>query len=304
MEAILEQLNHSFQNLSLKIGEWVNQIILNLPNFVLALLVGAAGYYLSKFIRKIAVKSTAKITNNKTILNLVSNLSAVLFTIIILFLILSIFNLGGTINKILATAGVLGLAVGLALQDPMNNLFSGVFMSVRELYKIGDLVETNGYFGTIQNIDLRATILKLPTGQEVMIPNKEVVQNPLTNFSISGERRVDISCGISYGDDLNKVEKIVLEAFQGLSGIKKEKPIDIVFTEFGDSSINFKARFWVQSGNQTDYLHFQSNAIKAIKNAFDQNDIMIPFPIRTLDFGIKGGVALSKQISLNSQATK
>ena len=155
-----------------KLQEWIDSIILNLPNLAIAVVVAFLAYFLSKYIRKIAVKSTSKFTANKTILNLVSNLSSVLFTILIVFLILSIFDLGGTINKILATAGVLGLAVGLALQDPMNNLFSGVFMSVRELYKIGDLVETNDHFGTIENIDLRATKIRLPTGQEVNIPNK------------------------------------------------------------------------------------------------------------------------------------
>jgi len=302
MDTFSTQLSASYNNLVDKLTDWLNLIILQVPNIIIAGVVATLAYFFSKYIRKIAVKGAKKITSNKTVLNLVANLTTVIFGVIVLFLILSILNLGESINKILATAGVLGLAVGLALQDPMNNLFSGVFMSVRELYKIGDLVETNGYFGQIINIDLRATKLMIPTGQEVVIPNKDVIQNPLKNYSASGIRRIDLACGVSYGDDLDKVESLVIHAIKQMKHVLDEKPVDIVFDEFGGSSINFKVRFWIESTAQRDYLIEQSNAIKAIKKVFDKNDIMIPYPIRTLDFGIKGGVPMSKMLKLKNNA--
>jgi small conductance mechanosensitive channel len=304
MNSFSEQLSESYTNLVEKLSGWLNEFILQLPNIFIAIVVASLAYFFSKYFRKAAVKTTAKFTSNRTVLNLISNLSAVIFGLIVLFIVLSVLNLGDTINKILATAGVLGLAIGLALQDPMNNLFSGVFMSVRELYKIGDLVETNDHFGVITDIDLRATKLRVPTGQIVIIPNKDVIQNPLKNYSTTGERRVDVSCGISYGDDLEKVEKLVLDTISSLPSILNDKPIDMVFNEFGDSSINFLARFWVDGTTQRDYLIAQSAAIKAIKKAFDDNDIMIPYPIRTLDFGIKGGVPMSEMLHIESSSKK
>ena len=222
-----------------------------------------------------------------------------IFGIFTLFLILSVLNLEGTINKILATAGVLGLAVGLALQNPMNNLFSGVFMSVRKLYRIGDLVETNGYFGTIQDIDLKATKLRLPTGQIIVIPNKDVLEKPITNYTVSGERRIDLPCGVSYGDHLEKVKEIAINAIQQMDGLLQEKPVDLIYTDFGDSSVNFTLRFWIDTMGQKDYLAMRSMAIKALKKAFDENDVMIPFPIRTIDFGIRGGLSIQDVISSN-----
>lgn len=301
MEEMSEEFTSSYDKLLEKLMGWMDTIILQLPNLVIAIIFGVMAYFLSKYIRRIAVKASAKLTTNKTILNLVSNITAVVFGMLVLFTILSIFELGGTINKLLATAGVLGLAVGLALQDPMNNLFSGVFMSVRELYKIGDLVETNGYFGIIRNIDLRATTILMPTGQEVVIPNKDVIQNPLKNFTVTGQRRVDVSCGVSYGEDLEKVENIAKEAIKNNLEYLKSKPIDVLFSEFGDSSINFTLRYWVNIVGQRDFLMEQSNAIKAIKKAFDAEDIMIPFPITTLDFGIKGGVPLNNMLQTNDR---
>jgi small conductance mechanosensitive channel len=228
-------------------------------------------------------------------------LSAVIFSLFILFIILGIFNLGGTINKILATAGVLGLAIGLALQDPMNNLFSGVFMSVRKLYKIGDMVETNGYFGTIIDIDLRATKLFLPSGQHVVIPNKDVIQNPLINYSTSGARRVEIECGVGYGDRLKDIESVVIGAIAKLHNLNAEKEVDFFFTEFGGSSINFKVRFWLNDTDQKSFLKDQSKGIIAIKEAFDDSGINIPFPITTLDFGNIENLDLQETLARNSE---
>ncbi len=296
METINEQINSSYGNLVDKMTDWLNEAILQLPNLLIALAVAVAGFFISKYVSTIAKKTANRFTNNKTVLNLISNLSAALFGVFVLFTVLSILNLGETINKILATAGVLGLAVGLALQDPMNNLFSGVFMSVRDLYQIGDLVETNGYFGTIKNIDLRVTKLKLPTGQDVIIPNKDVIQNPLKNYTASGERRIDLECGVSYGDDLEKVRRIAEKAISAMHSRLESKPVDLVYTSFGDSSINFTLRFWITTNGQRDFLIERSKAIVRLKKAFDQEDIMIPFPIRTLDFGIRGGDSLKTMI--------
>lgn len=301
MQTFSEQLSQSYSNLIEKGTEWLNIAILQIPNFLLAIVVCTIAYLASGYVKKLAVRGFSRFTSNKTVLELTGSLATALLGVLTLFIALGILNLGETINKILATAGVLGLAVGLALQEPMNNLFSGVFMSVRDLFNIGDLVETNGYFGTITKIDLRATTLKLPSGQLVTIPNKDVIQTPLTNYTESQKRRVDLSCGISYGEDLDFVERVAIDAMDEVEEILTNEPIDVIYEEFGGSSINFKLRFWMDVCGQRDYLLMKSNAIKALKAAFDEHDIMIPFPIRTLDFGIKGGVPMEEMIPQQEQ---
>lgn len=292
MDNFGQQLSDAFAKLTEKLEGWVDAIVLNIPNLIIAVIVAVIAMFLSKYISRLSRRASRKLTTNKTVLNLIANLSTALFSLFVIFIILGILNLDSTINKILATAGVLGLAVGLALQDPMNNLFSGVFMSVRELYNIGDLVETNGHFGTITQIDLRATKLRIPSGEEVVIPNKDVIQNPLKNYSSSQERRVTIECGVSYGDDLDHVKQVAIEAAKSLNNINLDKPIDFMYTEFGNSSINFHLRYWLKNPTQKDFLLEKSDGIVALKKAFDKHDIAIPFPIRTLDFGVKGGINL------------
>jgi len=275
----------TYDKLVNKIEAWYEILILQLPNVTISLVIVILAYLFSGYIKRLIYRFTFKTTSNITIANLAAKMSSFLVGLFTLLMVLTVMDLGDTINKILATAGVLGLAVGLALQDPMNNLFSGIMISVREMYKIGDLVESNGYTGTIMGIDLRVTKLKLPTGELVVIPNKEVVQKPLKNFTHSGERRIDIECGVSYSDDLILVEKVALAAIRSLTQIDQNKPIEFIYTDFGASSINFKVRFWIDASIMIDYLNQKSEGIKKIKEAFDQNNISIPFPITTLNLG-------------------
>jgi small conductance mechanosensitive channel len=208
-----------------------------------------------------------------------------------------VLNLSTAVTSILGAAGILGLAIGFAAQDTVSNLISGVMISVRRPLKEGDLVETNDTFGVVDQVNLRATVVRTPTGQIVFVPNKDVFQNRLTNYSRSGQRRVDLSCGVSYGDDLEKAKRVALEAIGGLEKRVKGRDVELFYNGFGDSSINFTLRFWIDfARSQADFLAAQSDAIMALKRAFDENDITIPFPIRTLDFGALGGVTLSEEL--------
>lgn len=292
---MFEQFRESLSKLIQKMQSWLDSIVLALPNLVLAALVLVLSVFLARYLKKAAQKGLSKATHNKTVTGLLSNIIVAVFMLISLFVILNILNLSDALTALLGTAGVAGLAVGLALQDPLVNLFSGVLMSVRDYYSVGDLVETNNYFGKILKINLRSTVILSPQGQEVIIPNKEVLQNPLVNFSHNGKRRIDISCGVAYGDDLEKAKAVAIKAIENCEiDINESKPIEFFYTSFGGSSIDFKIRFWKNITAQKDYLEAQSIAIMALKKAFDENNITIPFPITTLDFGVVGGLGLKE----------
>lgn len=158
---------------------------------------------------------------------------------------------------------------------------------------LGQLVESNGYLGVVSDIRLRVTILRLFTGQTVRIPNREVLTNAIVNYTETGERRVDIAVGVSYGSDLDEVKRVTIEAIEPLDCRREERPVELFYEAFGDSSINFQLRFWMDVTRQPDFLAARSDAIMAIKRAYDRAGITIPFPIRTLDFGIKGGQTIT-----------
>lgn len=291
-------LELDFEPLFEELQSWWELLLRNLPNILLALLVILIGYVITSIAKRYFNKISRRLITDTTVAGLLSSVLTALLILAFLFLTLSVLNLTGIVTSLLAGAGVVGLALGLAFQDPILNLFSGILLSVRNLFREGDLIEVRGYFGKVMEVTLRHTTLQTLQGQEVMIPNKIVAQEPITNFNKLGMRRVDLSCGVSYGDDLEKVRKLTIDAIQSKVAYEKSKPVQLFFNEFGDSSINYTLRFWLAQGKsgQADFLEAQSDAIMAIKKTYDDNDIMIPFPIRTLDFGIKGGEKLSEMM--------
>ena len=295
MESFMDQLSAAFDNLAEKLNGWLNALITAIPNIVLALVVMVAAYFLSRLVKRYVEKVARRMSKNPTVTHLLTNLATFAFFLLTLFLVLGILNLEKPLNSLLAGAGVVGLAVGLALQEPLTNIFSGILLSVRDMYNVGDLITTNDYFGTIKEITLRTTILKQPTGEEVTIPNKLVLQNPLVNYTATPERMVVVECGISYGDDLEKVREIATSAITDHIEFDQQRGVQLFFTGFGSSSINFILRFWLAQSAQAVFLQARSEAIIALKKAFDASGITIPFPIRTLDFGIKGGEKLAEQ---------
>ena len=284
-----------------KLTNWLDTAIEMLPNFALALLVLIIFYAIGKLIKKSVRQLLKNVTSNRTIVNLLESILGFIIVAIGVFIALSILQLDGAVTSLLAGAGVIGLALGFAFQDIASNFISGIILSIRHPFGIGDIIQSNDYFGTVEKLNLRNTIIKLPQGQIVYIPNKMIFENPLENFTKTGERRIDLACGISYGEDLEKVQKIVTEAISSLDKINKQRDVQFLFNEFGDSSINFEVRYWISYNRQFDYFSAQSEGIIALKKAFDKNDIMIPFPIRTLDFGIKGGEKLNTMLKLGNK---
>ena len=291
---MIETINEALGNLKDKLLEWINEFVLILPELLIAIVIVIVGWFVAKYVFSLLHRGIMRASGSNNVADLVASIARVIVIWLALFLALGVIGLSSVVAGAFAGAGIVGLAVGFALQDPLANLFSGVLMSVKELYAQGDLVETNDYMGVIQGITLRTTLIRTLTGQEVAIPNKDVLQKPLTNYTRTHLRRVDLPVGISYGDDLERAAGIARRAVEGAVEVVDGREVEVFWTEFGSSSINGTVRFWLSDTGQKDFLDRRSRAIVAIKAAFDEHDVMIPFPIRTLDFGIRGGEKLSE----------
>jgi small conductance mechanosensitive channel len=148
---------------------------------------------------------------------------------------------------------------------------------------LGNWVETTGYAGEVIDIALNYLILKEADNNIVIIPNRTIMENPIKNYSLTTKMRVTVECGVGYESDLEKVEyitkSVVADSFEQ---IEDAENVEFYFTEFGGSSINFLCRFWIDAENALEKLKAKSKAIKEIRKAFAEEDINIPFPIRTL----------------------
>lgn len=282
-----------------KLENWYSILIEMLPNIVVAISVAIIVVYLAKAVKILIQKYLFKRWQNEELKTIFSKVIQFVIIVVGFLFALSIVNLDKTVTSILAGVGVVGIALGFAFQDIAANFMSGLFMAANKPFKIGDIIKVNEITGKIQEIKLRTTSIKTFQGNDVIIPNTELFQNAVTNYTYTKERRIDLSVGVSYNDDLELAKQTAIEAVKQVNGIKLENGIDVLFMEFGDSSINFEVRFWIPNGKTKSWLQAQSDAIQEIKKAYDREGISIPFPIRTLD--LSGNEGVLRSLTANQQ---
>ncbi|QDO93598.1 mechanosensitive ion channel family protein [Formosa sediminum] len=279
------KLKEAWSNMLGKLDAWLNDIVGAIPNFILAIVVFTVVLYISKYIDKLVSKILIRSKLQASMRHLISKLVSAVIVLFGLFLVLGILNLGTVLKTALAGAGVVGLAIGLALQGALANFYSGVVLSYVHFVKFGDWVESNGYEGEIVDIDLRSVTLKQVDNNLVYLPNKMVVEAPIKNYSTTSQSRVILNCGVHYDSDLKFVKDLVITTiYNEFEAVTSKQDVLFMYKEFADSSINFETRFWIESTSALEVAKAKSEAIIAIKAVFDANDINIPFPIRTLDF--------------------
>jgi small conductance mechanosensitive channel len=283
-----DTLNKAFNQLIDKLESWFTAIVENIPNLLLAIIVMAGSYFVAKYVSKIVNKLIEKRVSQKSISNMISRLSAIIVVGVGLFLALGILNLSKMLTSLLAGAGVAGLAIGLALQGTLSNTFAGIMLSFRKKIQIGNWVETNGYSGKVIDINLKDFTLREADNNTVVIPNKMILENPLKNYSLTTKMRVFLNCGVSYDSDLEEVERLTKETIANkFDQINDPEEVEFYYTEFGDSSINYLCRFWIDAESMLEKLKAKTKAIIEIKKAYDKAGISIPFPMRTLEFNTK-----------------
>lgn len=284
-----ETFGRSYELIQSTLVEWFEAGMKNLPNFVVAVLVLIFAFVVGKIVRNTLRKVLVRTKLPDPIARIVAGVANLGIVCVGLFIALSVMDLNKTVTSILAGAGVVGLALSFAFQDLASNFISGLFITLQRPLRVGDLVLTNGYKGHVDSIGLRSVTIRDLDGQHIIIPSKDIFQNALTNYSLDARRRVEFSVGVSYASNLQAVEDLIRATLEKLPDRMPDTAIQTDWDEFGDSSINIVTKFWVSSSEQSVYNRSKSSAMKAVKRAFDAHDITIPFPIRTLDFGIKGG---------------
>lgn len=282
--------------LARKLAGWSRAFILALPNFLLGVGTVVVFWLLARAVRSLVQRLLRRVSHSDQVTYLLSQMVYVAVLTAGTFMALGILGLQKTVASLLAGAGIVGLALGFAFQDIAANLMAGIYLSVRRPFRRGHLIKAQDYLGIVQEVNLRWTEVLTQQGQLVLIPNKQVFENPIMNYSIRGSRRVDLTLGVSYGDDLEKARQVAMETVAALPGRLPDRPVEMFYEEFAESSIDFTLRFWIPFQTQKDYLAARSEAIIAIKKAFDAAGIQIPFPTRTLDFAVRGGETLAQAL--------
>ena len=300
----MPKVEDAYELLSGKLESWMKGAITILPNIVVAFLIAIAFGVAAKVIGNLVGAVMRKTFESRQIASLLTSIIKALILLAGIFIALDFVGLKGTVTSLLAGAGIVGLAIGFAFQDMTENFIAGVAMGIRKPFEIGDVVKAEGVFGIVQGINLRNTLVETFYGQQEVIPNKILFRNILTNYSALGHRRVEVPVGISYADDIEKAARLITDAMNQKAYVIKQDETAVYAASFGDSSINLLLWFWIQYPGEPGFMQVRHDAVCTVKRVLDENDILIPFPIRTLDFNAKGGEKLNTMISERSANSK
>ena len=184
----------------------------------------------------------------------------------------------------LATLGLGSVAIGFAFKDTFENFLAGILILLREPFQIGDFVEADGIEGRIERITIRDSRIRQTDGQLVVVPNHVLFQEPVTVRTDRDVRRVSITAGIAYGEDVDEARRVIHDAVAAIDSVRDDvADVQVFAQEFADSSINFEVAWWTGS-TPLDVRRSRDQVVAAIKRALDEAGIEIPFPYRTLTF--------------------
>lgn len=239
----------------------------------LALVILVVGFWLSSKIKNIIRKRMVKRNLDPSIREFTLPIISILLKIMV---ILSAINaVGIQITSFAAILAGLAAGIGLSLQGSLSNFAGGLLIILFKPFKVGDYIEALGHGGTVEAISILYTTIITVNQQVVVLPNSSLLNNPIMNYSIKPNRRLDIKVGISYNDDFEKAQKILKEMLENEPVVLKDEPITVEVLEFADSSVNLAVRAFVK---REDYWDAYFKLYRKTKMILDENGISIPFP--------------------------
>lgn len=245
------------------------------PSVLQAAAILFFGWLAMRVLRGVVRRVMNRANLDPTLTGFVANmLYAILMTLVV---ITALQKLGVPTTSFVAIIGAAGLAVGFALQGSLANFAAGVMVIIFRPFKVGDYIEGGGVSGTVQELQIFCTVLTTPDNRMIIVPNAAITSGDITNYSANDTRRIDLTFGIGYGDDMAKARNTLRELVSKDERILKDPETTIAVAELGDSSVNLVCRPWVKTA---DYWNVRFDLIEAVKARFDVDGISIPFPQR------------------------
>lgn len=266
-----------------KLETWGEQTIQMLPNMIIAVIIISIFWALSRWVHGLLRRLFSHTHFNENLEQLLANIGRLLVLGMGFIICLSVLNLEKTVFSLLAGVGVVGIALGFAFQDLAANFMSGIMLAIRAPIQIGDVITIKGVKGTVREINLRDTVIRNVTGQDIYMPNKEFSSNHFMNFSRSGRRRIDLQVGVAYEDNSAQAIEVIQKAIQTVQGLMTEPAPDVYVSALGDSAVLINVEvFYKYPGGSNSTL--TSHCLIAIKESLEAAGITIAYPVRTLQF--------------------
>ncbi len=250
-----------------------NLIVTYAIQAALALAIFIIGKKVAQIIKRLSKKAFEKSGMDETLSNFLCD---VIYGLMLVFVVLAALGqLGIETTSFIAILGAAGLAIGLAFQGALSNIGAGVMIIFFRPFKIGDFIDAAGVTGVVENINIFNTILKTGDNKVIIVGNSSIIGGNIINYSAKDTRRVDLTFGIGYDDDLKLAKQTLIDIINEDNRVLKDPQPFVAVSELADSSVNFVVRAWVKS---PDYWGVYFDTLEKVKIVFDEKNISIPYP--------------------------
>ena len=276
VDTLVDKLLNSITNM-------IDGLIAALPNLLIALIVIVIGAIVAALVRRIIRKVTSKARLRPSLVDLFVIFGRVAVWFVTLMTAAGIIFPGFGFAQLVATAGLASIAIGFAFQDIFQNFFAGILILWSFPFENGDFIEVDGLMGRVEDVEIRMTKIRQTNGELVLVPNSTIFTNNVTVLTNRPHRRLLLTVGIAYGEDVAAGRKVIEEAVRGCNSVERDAQPEVLATAFGASSIDFDVIWWADS-RPLQARRSRDQVVEAIKKALDDAGIEIPYPYRTLTF--------------------
>ncbi len=296
MEALLPDALQS------QLGELTRAFWQSLPQLALSCLCLLVTWGISRLVSWSIATLLRRARARRSLIEVLQMIASVGIWILGILIAMTITFPSMTPAKILTALGLGSVAIGFAFKDVFENFLAGILILLREPFRLGDYVESNGIDGQIEEITVRDTHIRQTDGQLVVMPNALLFKNPVTVRTNKDFRRTTIICGVAYGEDVDEARDVIAQAVKKLDSVRDDvRDIQIFAREFNSSSIDFEVTWWTGS-RPVDIRASRDQVVAAVKRALDDAGIEIPFPYRTLTFKGSGLDEVCRQTQQSDSA--
>jgi small conductance mechanosensitive channel len=254
---------------------FIENFLSGIPNLLTALVIFIGSVYLARILSNLVRRVLERRKAPPGVTHLLAEL--VLWSVVAAGTVTALQRFFD-VTAFLAGLGIIGFTIGFALQDMMKNFVAGIILLLQPPFHVGETIGVKGFDGTVLTIDLRATEMRAADGRVVILPNADVLANPIINYSRANKRRVDLTINLSHTTEPAFVRQVVLEAIESVPGFVREPEPLIAFNNLTDHALEMNVNFWVDVA-KTDPPHAKDTALVRVKSTFNEQGIEIPHPV-------------------------
>lgn len=287
-------------------AEWWESILEISPSIIFGTALLVLFIIIGKFAQNVFIKRFGARTDDKLLTNFLGRILFWVFVIIGITIFLNKIGLGGAVSGLLAGAGVTAIVLGFAFKDIGENLLAGIMLAFNRPFNIGNVIEIDGFVGTVKNLQLRSTHLRTFNGRDIYIPNSSLIKNPLINYTQDGLLRHDFIVGLDYGESIKAVMEVINHTLNNVKEIVHAEGLTpfVTISEFATSTINLKIHFWIKFKiflGSTTVL--KSEVMRQVIAALIQKDFGMPADILELKIYQEGRpipIAIKNDVQVNT----